>query len=159
VCHERYGAVVGEPVMIYGSVCSGIEAAAVKPCCKCGAVQPLDAFHRQPTGPMGRHSWCKPCANAAQKRSREKHGRPPVKRAWNFKTRYGLTLEQIAEMRAAQGGVCAICGLPMRRECVDHCHNTGRVRGLLCHRCNVLLRGLEDADYRARAASYLGISL
>lgn len=82
---------------------------------------------------------------------------PPAsyKRRWNLSTRYGITPEQVDAMRSAQSGVCGICVLPMKRECIDHCHTTGKVRGLLCHRCNITLHALENADYHAKALAYL----
>jgi uncharacterized Zn finger protein (UPF0148 family) len=63
--------------------------------------------------------------------------------------KYGLTPEQLAEMIAAQDGKCAICGGPPRgpgdRLHIDHCHESGMVRGLLCGKCNTLL-GLADHE-------------
>jgi ribosomal protein L24E len=68
------------------------------------------------------------------RRSAETHRRQSLRR------RYGLTIEQFDEMLAEQGGVCAICGTdtPLGRGTfhVDHDHQTGQVRGLLCHPCN-----------------------
>lgn len=51
---------------------------------------------------------------------------------------YGLTADAFDAMLAAQGGLCAICGDRMAGKFlhVDHCHSSGRVRGLLCTRCN-----------------------
>ena len=72
---------------------------------------------------------------------------------------YGLTPEVYNRMLEEQGGVCAICSQPEPR-CqglsVDHDHNTGVVRGLLCSNCNTAL-GLfiDDPDRLARAATYL----
>ena len=65
--------------------------------------------------------------------------------------KYGITPEQYAQMLLDQGGVCAICGLPETRIlhgqvcqlCVDHDHETGEVRGLLCFMCNTTLGKLE----------------
>ena len=63
----------------------------------------------------------------------------------------GLTLEQFDEMLAAQDGRCATCGVsdPAGRGqgawCTDHDHRTGKVRGILCHNCNVSLGLLEDS--------------
>lgn len=56
--------------------------------------------------------------------------------------KYGITPEQWDAMFAAQSGVCAICKVPDRtgkhgKLVVDHCHSTGRVRGLLCTPCNI----------------------
>jgi hypothetical protein len=62
--------------------------------------------------------------------------------------KYGMTGEQWNDLYDRQGGVCAICGKPdghrKRRLVVDHCHTTGRVRGLLCISCNAALGFLGD---------------
>lgn len=75
--------------------------------------------------------------------------------------RYGLTVEQYNQMFAEQGGVCAICGQQevheyRRRLSVDHNHETGEVRGLLCHACNTGLGKFgESAERLQRAVNYL----
>jgi Recombination endonuclease VII len=76
-----------------------------------------------------------------------------------LKVKYGISLEDYDAMLARQGGVCAACKNKKRRSerlCVDHCHVTGKVRGLLCRNCNVGL-GLfrDDADLVEAAAAYL----
>lgn len=62
--------------------------------------------------------------------------------------RYNITVEEYNELLQKQGGVCATCGcLPDTKNgylCVDHDHETGRVRGLLCRRCNVVLGQVND---------------
>jgi len=73
-------------------------------------------------------------------------------------TQYGLSWEQYQEMLAAQDGRCAICrGLPTgKRLHIDHNHDTGEVRGLLCGLCNLLLGNAGDsADRLLVAADYL----
>jgi len=67
--------------------------------------------------------------------------------------KYGVTIEQYQTMLEAQDGRCAIC----RREsekplCVDHNHETGKVRGLLCWHCNIALGKLQDDPEVVRAA-------
>jgi hypothetical protein len=61
---------------------------------------------------------------------------------------YGITLEERDQMLARQGGVCAICktDAPTTKLgwVVDHCHDTGRVRGILCSPCNTLLGAARD---------------
>jgi len=86
----------------------------------------------------------------------------PSKRLAQRVRKYGLTAEQYKQRLADQGGGCAICaatssrGKPGERLHVDHCHQSGRVRGLLCSECN---RGIghfrDDAERLERAAAYL----
>ena len=83
---------------------------------------------------------------------REKMWRHDLKRT------YGITPEQWVEMLERQGGTCAICErMPGkgRRFHVDHCHRTGKVRALLCGRCNVAI-GMagEDGTRLRRMADY-----
>lgn len=74
---------------------------------------------------------------------------------------YGITPEEFFSLEEKQGGVCAICKQPERRFnggrlCVDHCHATKRVRGLLCNVCNTFLGALEKKlSYLYRYLEYL----
>ena len=73
-----------------------------------------------------------------------------------LKAQYGITPEQYTEMVVAQGGVCLICREVSEGLCVDHDHVTGKVRGLLCHECNMALGKMKDDPARLRsAAEYL----
>lgn len=73
--------------------------------------------------------------------------------------RHGLTPDQYDAMLAAQNGSCAICGATSprsknsKRMFVDHCHVTGRIRGLLCSPCNTMLGLATDSPTRLRAAA------
>jgi len=80
---------------------------------------------------------------------------------WKAKitSRYGLKLFEYQELLHKQHGVCAICqkGQGDRRLAVDHEHVTGKVRGLLCSRCNRSIGAFEDNQtLLLRAAAYLG---
>lgn len=71
---------------------------------------------------------------------------------------YGITVEQFREMEARQDGLCAICGQPNQqakttRLVVDHDHETGVVRGLLCGACNNGIGRFQDDPQRLRAAA------
>lgn len=84
--------------------------------------------------------------------------RPEVGWASAIKSRYGVTAEQFQAMESAQGGVCAICRAPPQRGRlnIDHCHGTGRVRGLLCGPCNRMLGLAKDRpEVLAAAVAYL----
>jgi hypothetical protein len=69
----------------------------------------------------------------------------------------GVTDAEYDRLLAAQGGGCAICGNPpkSRRLDADHDHKTGRVRGLLCHRCNRALPNWVTVEWLRDAALYL----
>lgn len=75
--------------------------------------------------------------------------------ASKLKKLYGITREEYAVMLASQGGQCAICRKTngAHRLAVDHCHATGRVRGLLCHGCNHVLGKMKDDPALLRAAA------
>jgi hypothetical protein len=66
--------------------------------------------------------------------------------------RYGLTLAQYRALQARQGNACAICRKVTGVLCIDHCHVTGRVRGLLCPKCNSALGFCGDDPRLLRAA-------
>ena len=74
--------------------------------------------------------------------------------------KYDITQEQYHEMYAEQNGCCKICGIHesrcAKRLHVDHCHDTGRVRGLLCAKCNTSIGQFErEPDRLLRAYDYL----
>lgn len=74
--------------------------------------------------------------------------------------KYGITQEEFDALLEQQGGRCAICRTtdtsPHKRFSIDHCHERGHVRGLLCHYCNVALGALKDRPELLRvAADYL----
>ena len=128
-----------------------------KPCSKCQQIKPLDDFHRSSKSSTGRASWCKKCANAITREARKRTYMPENKRKWQLKTRYDLTPEAVDKMLTSQGGVCALCNQKLSKPHIDHCHNSGRVRGLLCHKCDIRLGGWGAVEWRNKALVYLGI--
>lgn len=82
-------------------------------------------------------------------------------REWYLQNTFGITGDQYSEMLSLQGGVCAICGEGPKRKCdkhlvVDHDHDTGRVRKLLCHQCNSALGMMEEReDIALRMVNYI----
>ena len=76
-----------------------------------------------------------------------------------LKRRYGLTLEDLQTMRDAQGNQCAVCGEGLTSGGavhLDHCHETGVVRGILCRHCNLMLGHARDnPETLMAAAAYL----
>lgn len=69
--------------------------------------------------------------------------------------KYKLTREKWNEMLAEQKGLCSLCKEEMKKPCVDHDHNTGKVRGLLHRECNLKLHAIEDTDFLIKAQTYL----
>jgi hypothetical protein len=81
------------------------------------------------------------------------------KRDRHYRRRYGISLAEYDEILLAQCGVCAICAEPPTDDeplVVDHCHDSGQVRGLLCSTCNLAIGYLKDSpDYMLAAAAYI----
>jgi len=130
----------------------------VKTCKDCGEEKPLDEFHINKKSKDGKNSYCKPCAAARRAAWSEANPEREAerKRRNRLKQNYGITVEQWDEMFEAQGGCCAVCGTsePGGRHGtfhVDHCHDSGDVRALLCNGCNVALGMMNEDPERIRA--------
>jgi|ERR1035437_619559 hypothetical protein len=133
-------------------------------CTRCATVKPLDEYypdHRRTDGLM---SHCKPCDLTRQKQWRQQD--PERYRAGvrirRRRNAYGLTTEDYLTMLKAQQGVCAICQATQSDHgmtddfLVDHDHRTGKVRGLLCVRCNSGLGHFRDnPELMLAAIAYL----
>jgi hypothetical protein len=78
-------------------------------------------------------------------------------RCYMLRKRYGIDLETYEQLETEQGGKCLICDREPKRLCVDHCHETGAVRGLLCQPCNKALGYAKDnsATLLSLANTYL----
>ena len=69
----------------------------------------------------------------------------PILRRGQLKRLYGMSPADYDALLAKQDGVCATCGKPSKETlCVDHCHATGTIRGLLCRKCNIGLGCYDD---------------
>jgi hypothetical protein len=81
-------------------------------------------------------------------------------RRYQFKKKYGITLDQYQNMFNLQEGKCAICGIHQdeltRALYIDHDHCTENIRGLLCHKCNSILGYVnDDINLLENAIKYL----
>jgi hypothetical protein len=75
-----------------------------------------------------------------------------------LKRNYGLSLEGYSELAAQQKFCCKICGKKTKLH-VDHCHTTGKIRGLLCHNCNLGIGNLQDNPLLLqKAIEYLNVA-
>lgn len=141
------------------SAASGIE---LRICPNCGEDRPSTLFIRSKQPQAGYPSWCKDCRITY----RQARNQPlsVAERDWRLQQRYGLTYDEYETMAEQQNNLCMICQQPetqvkqgeLIRLAVDHNHMTGKVRGLLCRRCNSAL-GLvrESADLLSRMIKYL----
>jgi hypothetical protein len=154
-----------------------VEAPPTKRCTKCSEDKPLSEFYRSNTRKAGYMSRCKPCSYTPRPRNPRlnEEGLRFCPRCGEYKDptlyyatasycppcdrdrKYGLQPNEYAELLFLQGGVCAICGEDSDKKLVvDHDHDSGQVRGLLCGRCNHGLGMLGDnVEGVRRALDYL----
>ncbi|MDQ1713038.1 MAG: hypothetical protein QOE45_2488 [Frankiaceae bacterium] len=112
-----------------------------KTCPRCARTLPLEGFAINRANSRGISTYCLPCHSEVARADKIKnHGST---RNFHLKDRYGITEAEVAAMIEAQGGGCAICRVKPA-EHVDHDHETGVVRGILCFTCNVGLGNFGD---------------
>ena len=105
-------------------------------------------------------SWCRECHNSANREAWSNQPESKRKDKW-LRNKYGKTYEWYIDTWEDQFRECPICREPIhlsgpshpRKACVDHCHETGEVRGLLCNHCNRGLGLLGDSPYNTRRAT------
>jgi hypothetical protein len=124
-----------------------------KRCADCEKYKPISDFPRNKNTKDGFHCYCKECNNARTRESRERlHG---GSRHYHLKHRYGIGADDFDTLVVQQGGVCAICGREAP-EHVDHSHDSGAVRGILCFNCNGGLGQFKDSvESLVNAVAYL----
>lgn len=124
-------------------------AAGERACKSCGQVKPLQEYAPSSTNRAGRQVSCRPCRKAylAQQHQRRKNtDQQRHSRRWRdayLRRTYGLSIDQYDALATAQGGRCATCGRPADLV-VDHCHDSGRRRELICNDCNLALGHVRD---------------
>ena len=119
-----------------------------KRCTQCGETKDISEFAS--AGKGKKRAQCKPCL---ARKKREYYKRHPEKaRRRNLRTYYGINVETFDNMVTQQKGCCAACEKPTENLVVDHDHATGKVRGLLCHNCNIALGHFGDDTNRLQLA-------
>ena len=154
-----------------------------KKCVMCKEDKTLDQFNADSRQHDGKAQRCRVCRNAYRMRSdvrenvsrynkehRKAHAleHREKDRRNNLKQKFGITIDQYQELFAAQKGKCAVCGKlqkhnkPYKKNgtiawlCVDHNHETNKIRGLLCDRCNRAIGLFGDStDLLFKALVYL----
>lgn len=129
-------------------------------CKECGRARSRKWTQDNPERNLKRYQdWSKENRERANEISRDYRSRQKVKPEYRYLTlarRYGETPTFYKEMEAQQEGLCLTCGQEAKPLVVDHCHTTGKVRGMLCRRCNSCL-GLvgENPEVLENMMSYL----
>lgn len=136
-----------------------------KKCSKCQIVKPATAgFFPLRNKKKQLSSWCRKChSQQSTIRNRRSPEARAAARLRTLKSRRGINLDQYNTMLLRQDGQCAICSTretnakgTKERFCVDHDHITGKIRGLLCFRCNTAIGLLRDSSsFAQKAVEYL----
>lgn len=131
----------------------------LKICKTCNVEKGIDEFQNTSTkGLYYKQSSCRSCRSKNKAISRKLNPSKEAlrKRAQKLRSKYGIELEDYDRMYDAQVGLCKICKEHLDKLNVDHCHNTGKIRGLLCFQCNSGLGQFRDnINYLKEAIKYL----
>lgn len=151
----------------------GKSSISLKDCTKCYQSKPESEYNFRNKKKGTRMAFCKDCQHRYQAAYRDTR-RAEFKasnKAWaqnnkdrlyeyHLKRVYGITLADYKTMVSAQDGRCACCGKEPKSDhrisnlSVDHCHESGVVRGLLCNKCNLIL-GYFESDHVSNILAYL----
>lgn len=146
-----------------------------KTCSKCGVEKDVSMFSKTKTRKGGLNCWCKDCWKIYYQQNREVFTKQSRDRYYlnrqhhldrHLFNTYGITRDEFNALLGKQGGGCAICGKKetalannsktVMRLAVDHDHKTGKIRGLLCCRCNHAIgQMLDDPKIIQNAVAYL----
>lgn len=150
------------------SFCSGLipEVPRIAQCCtKCGLVKVFSHFRREAACRTGHNTVCTDCCRERDRlyRRAEYRANPEFKarvsaqnKRYHLKRKYGLTVAEFSAMKDNQHNLCAICGQSLMLLRIDHSHDTGKVRGLLCMKCNSGLGLFNDSPATLqKAAQYI----
>ena len=135
-----------------------------KKCFRCKKTKLRSEFWDDPARKDGKHYLCILCGKAYNKEYRLSERGKDCDRKHGLKRNFGMTIETYDHMFEEQNGVCAICGgVEVRtfkgalvRLAVDHDHKTGKIRRLLCYRCNSVLGFVnDDISLLSKCVKYL----
>ena len=142
----------------------------MKVCTKCNEPKENDYFWKDKRRVNGLQAKCILCRKGERRtyqslkgpelnaKARAKYGSNPWRdRHRHLVRKYGIGEAEYQELLSEQGGCCAICRIPSNKcknsvLCVDHCHTTKKVRGLLCFNCNSILGLANDRPEVLKAA-------
>ena len=117
----------------------------MKKCKQCGRIKPITEFQKDKTKKDGVRPECKSCTSENRKKNYDFETR----RKHELNRKYENGHEEYKRLFEEQQGKCAICNSPengrYKSLSVDHCHDTGKIRGLLCNNCNRGIGLLQDS--------------
>ena len=120
----------------------------MKTCPECGLSLADDMFYKRTmrSGKIGLQHRCKKCSTKNRRQYYNKNRRQYYKKHSSIKYKLGLSWEEVEKITSK--GACECCGNSERRLCIDHCHDSKKPRGLLCHNCNTALGLLREDQQR-----------
>lgn len=140
-------------------------------CTACKERKALSEFPKNKACSQGRTRVCRKCTSASSRRWVANVGKKNpnfvanrlLSQEKDRAKRYGLTLEELEAMKVKSAGKCEVCenppsgrGTSGKSLHIDHCHSTGKIRGMLCARCNLTLgRFGDDSNLLRKLAEYL----
>jgi hypothetical protein len=111
--------------------------------------------HRESIRKSGQKYYASDRDRETERKRKYRQENPDHLRALSIKRRYALSTDEYNQLMAAQDSKCAICGKESKKLDIDHDHETGKVRGLLCGPCNRKLHAIENKTFMAAALAYL----
>jgi hypothetical protein len=138
----------------------------VRQCGCCKEQLPVASFNRRKRGTGSYQTNCKKCVGELWKTA--KQSGPEVRRRYQLQRKYGVNEQSYFSLWNQQNGVCAICGNEetarykgtLKMLAVDHDHETGVIRGLLCQECNTGIgKFRHDQDLLVKASEYVNLRL
>lgn len=138
-----------------------------KKCNQCNTIKNIEEFPRADPRSKSYHRyangikpWCKDCYRLYNKKYMKKVRTSGSKKYSHYYKKYKLTQEDVILMHEKRNFKCDICNQNTNHRydklCVDHCHKTDKVRGLLCFSCNTLLGNAKDSiEILKNAIKYL----
>lgn len=136
----------------------GLNKDGLRKCLNCLEIKSFDDFHNHKSATHGKQYTCKNCSNKPKIRS---ENYKKNKRSHQLKSAFGINLEEYEILSQSQNNVCAICKTnnTNKRLAVDHCHKTGKIRGLLCGKCNTGIGLMQDNIHILQSAiNYLELN-
>ena len=106
----------------------------MKTCSRCGQTKDISSFSKRSSRPSGVQSKCKDC----EREVRRKYYKP------HEAIRRKLNISESEYNKLMQNTNCNTCGKVLDKKCIDHCHSTNKVRGVLCNNCNTALGLIQD---------------